>query len=344
MIRCSTLPLRWLLLAGLLTGAGWSIAAENESDPTRELRLQFIKDRFADLTLRATSKPSANSSSPTSTARTARDSSRGELVAQAEPLLRYTNPVGGLVSDASLFVWKQDGLPVAACGLSLRYTDKGPTYWIEMTNLSGGPWECLSVNKATPIWAPLSAGAARTAFEKADAPNDKPASRLVAMRQLARRFEASIYKEDRTATALRLMPQPLDRYRSAAAGVIDGALFAFVEANDPELLLLIEAVEVADGNAKTGSAAGKKLEWQFTPARITSRELKLLCDQKDVFAAPNYWSGRRTINDTYVEFVGGPWEPPQAGSKLPAETADKKSLSGKKAIEKQPATESKTAP
>ena len=37
------------------------------------------------------------------------------------------------------------------------------------------------------------------------------------------------------------MPQPLLRYAAPDSGVIDGAVFAFAEATDPEALLILEA-------------------------------------------------------------------------------------------------------
>ena len=54
-------------------------------------------------------------------------------------------------------------------------------------------------------------------------------------------------------TELRLAPRPLFEYSSPTAGVIDGAIFSFVVATDPEVLLLIEAFdENRDGKQTTG--------------------------------------------------------------------------------------------
>ena len=77
------------------------------------------------------------------------------------------------------------------------------------------------------------------------------------MRELTRDFSASIgrkvYRHE-----LRLLTQPLYRYEHKEGQVLDGALFAFAEGTDPELLLLVEARQRKDQPA----------EWQYAPARM----------------------------------------------------------------------------
>ena len=58
---------------------------------------------------------------------------------------------------------------------------------------------------------------------------------------------------------LRLLSQPVARYESKSGGVIDGALFAFVEATDPEVFLLLEM-----------RPAGTKHGWHYGLARMAS--------------------------------------------------------------------------
>jgi hypothetical protein len=70
------------------------------------------------------------------------------------------------------------------------------------------------------------------------------------MRTIARSLTASITAEEESE--LRLMPQPLYRYPEQTAGALDGALFVFALATDPELILL---VEVAAGDKPAYRAA-----------------------------------------------------------------------------------------
>jgi hypothetical protein len=71
------------------------------------------------------------------------------------------------------------------------------------------------------------------------------------------------YVDDANQIVLRLLPTPLYRYdpkesETAVSFLKDGALFAFVMGTDPEVILLLEAVE-RDG----------KSSWQFAFARAT---------------------------------------------------------------------------
>lgn len=65
------------------------------------------------------------------------------------------------------------------------------------------------------------------------------------MRELARRLSASITTEEEK-NELRLMPQPLYRYPENVVGAVDGALFVFALATDPELVVLIKQSADAD--------------------------------------------------------------------------------------------------
>jgi hypothetical protein len=95
------------------------------------------------------------------------------------------------------------------------------------------------------------------------------------MRELARRFRAASYKPD-APNELRLLSQPLYRYPKETAEVLDGALFAFTEANDPEVFLLLEAVALDNG---------KRHEWRYALARSTTFRITVHLDGREVFAA-----------------------------------------------------------
>jgi hypothetical protein len=53
-----------------------------------------------------------------------------------------------------------------------------------------------------------------------------------------------------------LLSQPLYRYQRPQSGILDGALFAFVDGVDPELILVLEA----DSDAP---------RWRFATGRLT---------------------------------------------------------------------------
>jgi hypothetical protein len=100
--------------------------------------------------------------------------------------------------------------------------------------------------------------------------------RLTQMRELAGKFTAEKTTRQDETRDLRLLARPLYRYEPAsgeasepAGDLLDGALFAFVEATDPEIFLWIEARD-----------AGGKPEWHFAAVRMNSIRLALSFDGK----------------------------------------------------------------
>jgi hypothetical protein len=110
-----------------------------------------------------------------------------------------------------------------------------------------------------PQWATERAGITWTTLLDESAPADKPAQRLIQMRRLAEQFSARLSDNpNETDSQLRLLTQPLYRYPPDAQGAVDGAVFAFVQGTDPEVLLLIEAA--SDESARV---------WRYAVARFT---------------------------------------------------------------------------
>jgi hypothetical protein len=87
------------------------------------------------------------------------------------------------------------------------------------------------------------------------------------MRELASRFTCEKTNRKEETQTLRLLSQPIHRYESKSHQVIDGGLFAFVEATDPEAFLLIEARPV-----------GSALQWHFGMARMASVQMQASLD------------------------------------------------------------------
>jgi hypothetical protein len=71
---------------------------------------------------------------------------------------------------------------------------------------------------------------------------------------------------------LRLLSQPIARYESKKYGVVDGGLFTFVEATDPEAFLLLEV-----------RPARENLQWHFGMARMASLKMQASFNDKVVW-------------------------------------------------------------
>jgi len=122
----------------------------------------------------------------------------------------------------------------------------------------------LSLNRLTAerggeeIWVPSRGGAVLSPVPQAVAPAESPTKRLRQMRALAKEFSAVAVDGTHAEWHLRLLTQPLYRYESVDESLLDGALFAFVKGTDPDVFLLIEARQTADGH-----------RWEYALIRFT---------------------------------------------------------------------------
>src|SRR5204863_3813257 len=99
-------------------------------------------------------------------------------------------------------------------------------------------------------------------------------------RNIARRFSVTGH-HSRTdeATQLSLKPTPHFRFEAEKQGIVDGALFVFSPTNDPEMLLLLEAVR---------DKAGEAAYWRYSLARMSSLKEVVRLDDQEIWSVPNY--------------------------------------------------------
>jgi hypothetical protein len=116
--------------------------------------------------------------------------------------------------------------------------------------------------------------------ELPDAP--KPAAtaaaRLAQMRRLAQRFAAK-ERVNNVSIECRLLTQPIDRYQSAAAKIVDGAIFAYANATNPELGVVLES----DGE-----------RWRYGIIRLTAAQSSVTLDGRQVAAYERFHPRGRT--------------------------------------------------
>lgn len=275
-MRVSAVSLACLLISGF--AAARAVGQEPESaKEERKARLEFIKAKAAEFELFA-------------------DDDRDKpLKLHDEPLLRYSNPVSVSLSEGATFLWLDGTRPVAAAAWSIRTPGNA---FREFASLTERPMSCQ--RKARVVWSPRTGGLLDQAFPGSPVPADTAARRLTQMRSLARQFVVESLRDDQS-TELRLLTQPIYRFEDKSRAVVEGGLFSFSEATDPEMLLLLEARRVTDS---------KEHQWRFTLARMTSRVLRVRLSDKEVWSVPGYWKGPRSPNDPYVEAPEGAYSPP----------------------------------
>jgi hypothetical protein len=178
----------------------------------------------------------------------------GETLTLIEkPLLRWSNTYDAAVFG-SIYVWTHQGRPAAISSIFKFFTARR-SFNAELHSLASEP--LIATKQERIAWQPLNAGVQFQKLALAPAPAKTSAARLTQMRQIARDFSADVTTViGKTKHELRLMPQPLMRYEQAGA-VLDGALFAFARATDPDVILLLEA-----------AGTGDELHWQYALARM----------------------------------------------------------------------------
>ncbi len=191
-----------------------------------------------------------------------------------DPVLRFTNPVSGVV-DGGLFIWQsKTGRPVAIAQFFIAPgTEK---LWIhEFQSLAERPLKFEF--EGVVVWSPARAGVKFGSVANVAAPSPSALRRLLQMKQIAQRLSVKDDFEGADADELRLLAKPLLRYQDNAA--IDGALFTYAHGTDPELLVLVEARKPTDGNADG-------LAWQLALAPMTSYAITAELDDREIWSVP----------------------------------------------------------
>jgi hypothetical protein len=192
------------------------------------------------------------------------------LTLAPEPALRWSNPQRN-TPDGAVFLWLAEGRPKAVASLYRYRVDGAMVEDHEFQSLSTSG--ITARRDGRPIWSTALPGVEFKPIPGAPKPAASPNDRLRQMRALAREFRGYLGVQERQ-TELRLLTQPLLRYEAQPAGGKDGALFAFVQATDPEILLLIE--ERPDGGAPA---------WHYALARMSMVNLRAHHKDREVWSA-----------------------------------------------------------
>lgn len=207
------------------------------------------------------------------------EASDAELKLQPDAVLKFTNPVaqeaGGIPQElyGGVFVWNHQGCPEVVAAIFKVYSPGPPFVIHELTSLSDH--RVVAKRDGDAQWRPDRAAVQRLPVPDAPQPSGTAVGRLAQMRAMARQFAANKTDGRNRTTELRLLSRPLYRYESTDPAVADGALFAFADGTDPEVLLLLEA--------RRGGGADR---WHFAAARLNILHVKLFHQERQVWQAP----------------------------------------------------------
>jgi hypothetical protein len=157
----------------------------------------------------------------------------------------------------------------------------------EFDSLSRG--SPIARDRGQVIWSPATAGVEFKEVPTAPRPAKTPAERLRQMKAIAERFKATMtgWQADNTdREELRLLPRPLYRYDLANAkdpdpNLLDGALFAYVQGTDPEVVLALEVIGTPE-----------QADWLYALVRATSGGLEVKWGDKLVWTANKFPANR----------------------------------------------------
>lgn len=212
----------------------------------------------------------------------ATDDGPEELTLRPEPLLRWTNPIRR-TTDGTVFLWTHNERPAAVLCM---YPHLGALDH-EFQSLAEGPLTAHFEGSDSPDWTPREPGVTFRPVPEGPSPAASSAARLSQMRGIARRFRA-LFGERAHEHELRLLTQPLYRYPAKGSAESDGAIFAFVQGTDPEILLILEIRKAADGHPR----------WHYAAARMTVVNLHLEYQEQPIWSAA--WHSQSDREKAYI--------------------------------------------
>lgn len=211
-----------------------------------------------------------------------------------EPMQTWTNPIRGDTQHGTVHLWTNSGRPsvIGSVWSALDAKDRSRrNICYEFHSLSQAPVSARLADKSW--WSPREPGVNWLPIADVPQPGASRAIRLRQMRDFAHELKAEIVAgEADKNTELRLLPQQLYRYPDQTEGVIDGAIFAFVMATDPELFVVIEQ--------RRDETSGNPV-WMLAPARFTGESLRLSRGKQILWESPQ-WEYRR---DRIYDFLYG---------------------------------------
>lgn len=249
-----------LLWIGALASFAW--AEPDSADPSDEERQKTEQRQFARWAADAVSSYEIRQTSSPDT----------PLTLRREPVLKWSNPERGRIYG-HVFVWTSGGRPGAVASLYK---------WYHPHTHSSHEFQSLSLGNVTAkqggadAWAASRPGIELQSIAGAPPPGKTAPERIRQMRRIADHFRADEIDREGEQTTLRLLTQPIYRYEEPKGELLDGALFAFVQGTDPEVLLLVEARHDAGGHAS----------WQYALARLNGITLRAFYDDRKVWEAP----------------------------------------------------------
>ena len=197
------------------------------------------------------------------------DGKHQQLEMLKQPVLRFGD-IPRANDKGSVWIWHQTGRPQAIMEL---YRSVDSRSWVYVIHSLSADALDGDFGEPAPRWTPTAGGVTWNTLAAAQPPAERPAARARQLKELAQKFAAhEFWDPNNSRHELRLLVQPVQKYNDPEHGLLDGALFLLCHETNPEVALLIEAVQ-ADGEAK----------FRYALARLGHAELHVAIDEKEVW-------------------------------------------------------------
>ena len=202
------------------------------------------------------------------------DEATQEVELRPAPIFRYDDQPRRIL-DGTLWAWGDDsGRPVAICKVEDYVSNEGPRLWVQcLTSLST---QRISANwEDGRTWSASKPGVTLKQLLGAPSPAGNARLRLTQLRRMARRFAATLIDpRNNDRQEMRLLPQPIHRYRDPQRGVIDAAIFGLASnGTNPDACFILE-IRQADQAEPV---------WEFAVAAMTAHAVEIKLDDRTVW-------------------------------------------------------------
>jgi hypothetical protein len=192
----------------------------------------------------------------------------------SEPLFRYSDQPRRIL-DASLWAWGRKGRPEVMAKVEGYDRPQGTQWLFCVVSLSSAT---VTVDPADGghVWSSTEPGMELQTLDDGPEPAASKAGRLRQMKEVARRFSATITVDpnEQNVQEMRFLPQPIHRYGDDQPGGMSGALFGFTtNGTNPDALLAIELARQEES----------AFAWRYALAGMTQGGLSVKLDEKEVW-------------------------------------------------------------
>lgn len=209
-----------------------------------------------------------------------------------KPVLRWSNNEDATI-HGSVLLWMHQGRPEAVASIFKFFTVKDE-FSVELHSLAEGP--LVAIKDGHIVWQPAGAGVAFAPLAELAAPSRNAAARLTQMRSIARDFTGTMTTFDKTTHPLRLLSHPLVRYAGEKQHPVDGTVFAYARATDPDVLLMVEARADDSG----------ELKWHYALARMHCGAVAMSYRDREVWSRDQLTHPFERPKGEYTLFQGLP--------------------------------------